>query len=71
MLYLAALVRTDDLEEGIASIIRVIRISELGTLAVTSNQSTAKHQFLQEPHSITTQNMAFFIVTIVKTSNLT
>jgi hypothetical protein len=36
----AALVETDDSKERIASIIRVIRISELGTtLAVTSNLS--------------------------------
>jgi hypothetical protein len=32
-----ALVRTDVSEERSASFIRVIRISELGTLAVTSN----------------------------------
>jgi hypothetical protein len=41
MLHHVALVRTDVLEEHIASIIKVPRISELGTtLAVTSNQST-------------------------------
>jgi hypothetical protein len=28
-------------------------------------------QFLQEPHDVTSQKMAFFIVTAVKTSNLT
>jgi hypothetical protein len=40
MLRCAALVKTDVLEECIASIIRVTRISELGTtLAVTSNQN--------------------------------
>jgi demethoxyubiquinone hydroxylase (CLK1/Coq7/Cat5 family) len=32
-----ALVRSDDSEEHSASIIRVTRIGELGTLAVTSN----------------------------------
>jgi hypothetical protein len=38
MLHLVALVRTDDSEEHRASIIRVTRIGELGTmLAVTSN----------------------------------
>jgi hypothetical protein len=38
-----ALVRTDVSEEHIASIIRVRRISELGTmLPVTSNQSTLR-----------------------------
>jgi hypothetical protein len=39
MLCIVALVRTDISKECIASIIRVIRIGELGTmLAVTSNQ---------------------------------
>jgi demethoxyubiquinone hydroxylase (CLK1/Coq7/Cat5 family) len=38
-----ALVRTDDSEEGIASIIRMARIGELGaTLAVTGNRSTLR-----------------------------
>jgi hypothetical protein len=35
--YHVALVRTDVSEEHIAPFIRVTRISELGTLAVTSN----------------------------------
>jgi hypothetical protein len=30
-----------------------------------------KHRFLQEPHGVTSQMTAFFIVTAVKTSNLT
>jgi hypothetical protein len=30
-----------------------------------------KYQFLQEPHGVTSQKMTFFIVTAVKTSNLT
>jgi hypothetical protein len=30
-----------------------------------------KRQFLQEPHGVTSQKTAFFIVTAVKTSNLT
>jgi hypothetical protein len=38
MLHRVALVRTDVSEKCIASIIRVIRIGELGTLAVTSNR---------------------------------
>jgi hypothetical protein len=38
MLRRVALVRTEVLEELRASIIRVIRIGELGTLAVTSNR---------------------------------
>jgi hypothetical protein len=41
MLHHVALVRTDVLEECIASIIKVKSINELGTtLAVTGNQST-------------------------------
>jgi hypothetical protein len=41
MLRRVALVRTDVAEERIASIVRVIRIGELGTaLAVTNNRST-------------------------------
>jgi hypothetical protein len=43
MLRRVALVRTDVLEEIIASIIRVTRIGELGTiLAVISNRSTLR-----------------------------
>jgi hypothetical protein len=38
MLHCVALVRTDVSEELSASIIRVTRIGELGTLAVTSNR---------------------------------
>jgi hypothetical protein len=50
-----ALLRTDISEEDIASIIRVTRISELGTiLAVTSNRSTlmmeAKHSSEMSVH---------------------
>jgi hypothetical protein len=40
MLRRVALVRTDDSEEHIASIIRVTRIGELRTLAVTNNQGS-------------------------------
>jgi hypothetical protein len=47
MLRHVALVRTDVLEEPIASIIRAIKVCE--------------------PHGITSQKMAFFIVTAVKT----
>jgi hypothetical protein len=38
MLRRVAFVRIDVSEEGIGSIFRVTRISELGTLAVTGNQ---------------------------------
>jgi hypothetical protein len=63
-----ALVKTDVSKELSASILMVIRISELGTtIAVTSN----RRRFLQERHGITSQKTSFFIVTAVKTSNLT
>jgi hypothetical protein len=43
MIRRVALVRTDDTEERIATIIIVTRIGELGTtLAVTSNESTLR-----------------------------
>jgi hypothetical protein len=53
-----ALIRTDVSEERIASIIRVKRISEIGT-------------FLKEPHGVISQKTALFIVTALKASNLT
>jgi hypothetical protein len=63
-----ALVRTDVSEELSASFIRVTTIGKLGiTLAVTSNRRTLS----QEPHGVTSQKTSFFIVTAVKTSNLT
>jgi hypothetical protein len=40
MLRRVVFVRTDVTEERVASIIRVTRIGELGTLAVSSNRST-------------------------------
>jgi hypothetical protein len=42
MLRCVAVVRTDNSEELVASIIRVTRIGEQGTLAVTSNQRTLR-----------------------------
>jgi hypothetical protein len=77
MLHLVALVRTDALEECIASITRVERIGELGTtLTVTINRSALRRnplerRFLQEPHGVKSQKTAFFIVNAVKPSNLT
>jgi hypothetical protein len=48
MLYYVALVRTDVSVEGIASIIRVTRIGELGTmLAVTSNRITLRRNIAE------------------------
>jgi hypothetical protein len=69
-----ALARTDVSEEPGASFIRVTKIGELGTTqAATSNRRTLRRntKFLQEPHGVTTQKTPFFIVTAVKTSNLT
>jgi hypothetical protein len=66
--------RTDVLEERSSSNIRVIGIGDLGTtLAITSNGRTLRRirRFVQEPHSVTSQKTAFFIVTAVKTLNLT
>jgi hypothetical protein len=86
MLRRVALARTDFLQKHIASIIRVTRIGELRTtLAVTSNRSTMrrchvplvgkdfppKRRFLQQPHGVTSQETPLFIVTAVKTSELT
>jgi hypothetical protein len=82
-----ALVRNDGSDEPGASIKRVTKIGELGTTqAATSNRRTLrrsffaayvgcqvppKRRFLQEPHGVTTQKTPFFVVTAVKTSNLT
>jgi hypothetical protein len=75
MLRRVALVRIDVSEGLSASFIRVTRIGELGaTLAVASNRRSyipPKRRFLQEPHGMTSQRTPFFIVTAVKTSNLT
>jgi hypothetical protein len=63
MLHRVALVRTDVSEEPLASFIRVTKIGELGTTqAATSNRRTLRRN---------TQKTSFFIVTAVKTSNLT
>jgi hypothetical protein len=45
MLHHVALVRTDFLEECIASTIRVTRVSELGTAMVTSNRSMLRYDY--------------------------
>jgi hypothetical protein len=65
MLRRVALVRTDVSEELSASFINVTRIGELGTtLTVTSNRRTPLR-------CVTSQKTPFFIVTAVKTSDLT
>jgi hypothetical protein len=50
MLSSVALVRTDVSEELSASIIRVTRIGDLGTLAVTSNRRTLRSYFNDSCH---------------------
>jgi demethoxyubiquinone hydroxylase (CLK1/Coq7/Cat5 family) len=60
MLRRVDLVRTDVSEEHIASIIRVTRIGEVGTLALTSHRHTLR-RFLQGPHGVTSQKTPFFI----------
>jgi hypothetical protein len=56
---------TDVSEELSASIIRVTGVGELGTtLAVTI--TNARCEVMQEPHGVTSQKTAFFIVTAMK-----
>jgi hypothetical protein len=59
---------------------RTLRIGELGKLVPSSPIHVTlmmkmlispKCRLLQEPHGVTSQKAAFFIVTAVKTSNLT
>jgi hypothetical protein len=68
MLQRVALVRADVSEKLSASIIRETRIGELGTLAVTSNRCTLRRN---TKWVFISQEKGFFIVTAVKTSNLT
>jgi hypothetical protein len=71
-----ALVTTNVLEERITSIITMERISELRAMPILSTQlidviRSSESWFLQQPHTITSQETAFFILTAVKTLNLT
>jgi hypothetical protein len=59
-----ALVRKDVLDERIVSIIKVTRIGELGYVP-------PKSRLLQQSCGVTPHKTTFFIVTAVKTSNLT
>jgi hypothetical protein len=62
-----ALVRIDVSEGPSASIIRVIvRLTFL-----VRSYVLPKCRFLQEPYGVTSQTTPFFIVTAVKTSNMT
>jgi hypothetical protein len=58
MLHRVALVRTDISKEPSATLMK----EALGSFETL---------FLQEPHGVTSQKTPFFIVTAVKTSNLT
>jgi hypothetical protein len=71
MLRRVALVKPDVSEERIASIIRMTISGEVGTTLVVRLLAPQKRRFLQEPHGVTSQKTEFFIVTAVKTSNLT
>jgi hypothetical protein len=66
-----ALVRTDVSEEHSASIIRVTRIGELGTLAVTSNRRMQRRNAKWLVAANVPSSPILVIVTAVKTSNLT
>jgi hypothetical protein len=68
MLHHVVLIRTDISEEYITSTIRVTRIGELGTLAVTSNRSMLQRNIMflrnvssYKSHMATTQRIGFFI----------
>jgi hypothetical protein len=70
MLRRVTLVSTDVSEEPGASFIRVTRIGELVTTqAATSNRRTLRRNIFLR--SVTSQKTPLFIVTAVKTSNLT
>jgi hypothetical protein len=63
MLRRVALVRADVSEEP--------RVSRIGELETTLAATRLQRRFLQEPHGVTSQKTPFFIVTAMKTSNLT
>jgi hypothetical protein len=71
MLRRVALVRTEVSEEFRASVIRVTSSQIIVTLMKEALRSSETSVFLQEPHGVTSRKTAFFIVTAVKTSNLT
>jgi hypothetical protein len=69
-------------EQNVISIVLFLRISKVITVNVVPSSlilftklmvaiSSSKRRFLHEPHVVISQKMAFFIVTAVKTSNLT
>jgi hypothetical protein len=76
-----SLVTTDVSEERISTVTRMKRISEIGIAFVPGLMTllalmmeairSSESSVLTEPHSVTFQKTTFFIVTAVKTSNLT
>jgi hypothetical protein len=63
MLRRVALVRTDVSEELTASIIRVTRIGELGTLAVTSNRRTLRrYAFLRSVRRVASYGLVMEVL---------
>jgi hypothetical protein len=78
MLRRVALVRIDVSKELSASFIRVTRLVNLEQRYFTDSchpdeggVKFLRNVFLKEPHGVTSQKTPFFIVTAVKTSNLT
>jgi hypothetical protein len=75
MLFLAALVRTDVSERNISSIIRVTRISQLGTtLAVTSKRKTLFRLLVNNndvPSWLILVTLMMYVTLFYKTSFLT
>jgi hypothetical protein len=82
MLRRVAVIRIDVLEECVTSVIRIP--SQCYSVVVTANDFPSltipvtlmmglyvspKRRFLQEPHCVTSQKTAFFILTAVKTTN--
>jgi hypothetical protein len=68
MLRHVALVRTDVSEELGASIIRVTKMNELGTLAVTSNRSTLRGNTTEVFAAVTMKNGVFWDASVASYS---
>jgi hypothetical protein len=56
--------------QSIIVVLRILSSGKLRDVALVRMDIPRKSRFLQEPHSVTFQKMASFIVTTVKTSNL-
>jgi hypothetical protein len=66
-----ALERINVSEELSSSIIRVTIICEQGTQPKLATDARCEEVSLKEPHGVTSQQTPFFIVTAMKTPNLT